>query len=808
MIPSGIPSAFADEKPWFVVNEDNDHFFKCAASLMTEKGLSDYVDYICRGKVTHVFFCVNGQRTSYDSKTWEPIWTGLDEAARPDTATTPDGTHDRWAVNAKSLFDAGIDPYAVWIRRCREKGVSPWVSMRMNDVHDCEITNYFRTTSFYKRHPEYRLDSTGTNTNWFLNQLDYAHPEVREYTLAQVKEIATRWEADGMELDWMRFGHVFKLGEETKNAPILDAFMREASASIRAAGKQIAVRVPYDPDVCSEYGFNVVAWAKEGLIDVIIPAPFIRTASDLPVEAWREALAGFPVKIVPDLGCETDASDRESVATVYRGVAQSFFAQGADGVYLYNLPYKSNALYSSDSRGKAYCARLDIAAELYENGILPEDLKHLDIDCPTSVHDWPSSSMRNDARWDVRFAAERPRFRALQEEIDRVSLNGGGRVEVIGTVYCDGPIRLKNDVELHFADGAKLVFTDNPERYLPAVRSTWEGVECLNRSPLIYAYGVTNVAVTGRGTIAPRIERWKDWMDRHGQSDCVAATRQLYDWCSFGTPVEERDVTRLKGANARPQLLQFNRCKNVRLSGFRIRQSPFWCVHLFLCKDVEIRGLDIVALGHNNDGIDVEMTRDALIEGCSFRQGDDAIVIKAGRNQDGWRLATPSENVEIRNCRVHRGNTVLGIGSEMSGGVRNVWMHDCILDGFGGSVLQVKTNERRGGYIRDVRVERIDAPGTLLFAAFALDTDCYYQWRKFPTHKVCPTEISDVVVSDVRCERAECRLNMAGDARHPAKRISVRNLYVARPQGKDVVKNVELSENPTNNQAKERNEKK
>ena len=106
----------ASPAPWFVVNEDNDHFFKCDSSLMTERGLSDYVDYICRGKVTHVFFCVNGQRTSYDSKTWEPIWAGMNEKARPDTATKPDGTQDRWAVNAKKLFDAGIDPYAVWIR--------------------------------------------------------------------------------------------------------------------------------------------------------------------------------------------------------------------------------------------------------------------------------------------------------------------------------------------------------------------------------------------------------------------------------------------------------------------------------------------------------------------------------------------------------------------------------------------------------------------------------------------------------------------------------------------------------------------
>ena len=100
-----------------------------------------------------------------------------------------------------------------------------------------------------------------------MQQLDYAFPEVRAYHMAQVKEIAARWPADGVELDWMRFGHVFKPGEETENAHFLDDFMREASAAIRAAGRKVAVRVPYDPEVCREFGFNVVKWAKEGLVD-------------------------------------------------------------------------------------------------------------------------------------------------------------------------------------------------------------------------------------------------------------------------------------------------------------------------------------------------------------------------------------------------------------------------------------------------------------------------------------------------------------------------------------------------------------
>jgi len=405
------------------------------------QGLEDYVDYMCRGKVTHVFFCVAGQRTSYDSRTWEPIWKGLDEPARPDTAMAADGTHDRWAVNAKTLFDAGVDPYAVWIARCRTKGVSPWISLRMNDVHGCDMPGYFRLSSFYKAHPEWRLDPSGTNASWFQNQLDYARREVRDYHLAQVREIAVRWPADGVELDWMRFGHVFRLGEERANAHLLDAFMREASGAIRASGKRVAVRVPYDPDLCAEYGFNVLSWAQEGLVDVVIPAPFIKMTSELPVTRWRQALEGANVRLVPDLGCEVPVAERTSVPKTYRRVAKRFISQGADGVYLYNLPYKSDARYSSDACGKAWCPTVDVAAELYAGGLSDGGETEWDVGLPCMPADWPYPEMRHDV---VPAGRDGP---ALQAAIDRASSAGGGRVVLTNGIYERATLYLKSNVK-------------------------------------------------------------------------------------------------------------------------------------------------------------------------------------------------------------------------------------------------------------------------------------------------------------------------------------------------------------------------
>mgnify|MGYP000099122350 CR=1 FL=1 len=144
------------------------------------------------------------------------------------------------------------------------------------------------------------------------------------------------------------------------------------------------------------------------------------------------------------------------------------------------------------------------------------------------------------------------------------------------------------------------------------------------------------------------------------------ALKELYTMASTDVPVEQRQMA--KGENhLRPHLIHFNRCKNVLLDEFKIRQSPFWTIHLYMCDGGIVRNLDVKAHGHNNDGIDLEMSRNFLIENCVFDQGDDAVVIKAGRNQDAWRLNTPCENIVIRHCNILKGHTLLGIGSE------NVW---------------------------------------------------------------------------------------------------------------------------------------
>ena len=271
---------------------------------------------------------------------------------------------------------------------------------------------------------------------------------------------------------------------------------------------------------------------------------------------------------------------------------------------------------------------------------------------------------------------------------------GGGRVVVPAGEWLTGPIHFKSNCNLYLGEGAKVVFEDDLSLYYPAVQASWEGAECMNVSPLVYAFECENIAISGPGMLAPKMDFWRTWFARPDSH--IQATRQLYAMCSTQVPVEDRHMER-EGVQMRPHLIHFNRCTNIQLDGFKIRESPFWTIHTFMCKDVWAHHLDVYAHGHNNDGIDLEMTQHAIVEDCTFDQGDDAVVIKAGRNQDGWALDMPTQDVVVRRCEVVQGHCLLGIGSEMSGGVRRVYMHDCHSGDQVYRLFYIKTRGKRIG---------------------------------------------------------------------------------------------------------------
>ena len=351
---------------------------------------------------------------------------------------------------------------------------------------------------------------------------------------------------------------------------------------------------------------------------------------------------------------------------------------------------------------------------------------------------------------------------------------GGGRVVVPKGTYLTGAIDFRSNCNLFLDEGATLEFTDDPADY-PEAFTTWEGIECYNHSPLIYAFGVTNVAITGKGTIAPRMDFWRTWFARPPEH--MKATEHLYYWCATNAPLESRRLLALDRAHMRPHLIQFNRCGNVLLDGFKIRESPFWMIHLYHSENCVVRNLDTCAHGHNNDGVDVDMTKNVLIENCHFDQGDDGIVLKAGRNADAWRIGRCTENVVVRDCDLVNCHSLLGIGSELSGGVRNVWMTRCTVEDTY-AMLRIKTGPRRGGFVENVFMDH--CRGKRMNRVFSLLTNYSAQWGRFPDFELRRTKIRNVNLSDCEAAFASVGVELHGDGLMPPSGIRVRNVRVGR----------------------------
>ncbi len=392
---------------------------------------------------------------------------------------------------------------------------------------------------------------------------------------------------------------------------------------------------------------------------------------------------------------------------------------------------------------------------------------------PLEMYAFPSRDFPI-TRYGARPDDVKANIQAFAKAMTACNKAGGGRVVVPAGEWHTGPIHFLNNVNLYLSEGATVVFEDDPQLYLPAVRTSWEGAECMNLSPLVYAYGCENVGISGPGALAPKTEFWKTWYERTDSH--LQATRQLYAMCSTQVPVENRRME-AEGVRMRPHLIQFNRCRNVNLDGFSIRESPFWTIHMYMSEDVWVHGLKVRAHGANNDGIDIELTQHILVEDCSFDQGDDAVVIKAGRNQDGWALDHPTQDVVIRNCEIIKGHCLIGIGSEMSGGVRRVYMHDCHSSDEVHRLLFIKTNHRRGGFIEDITVENVSAARTLCM--LEINTDVMYQWRTIvPTFETVITDINNITLRNAECAVADVVCKLRGDERLPIKTVSLENVHI------------------------------
>jgi polygalacturonase len=311
---------------------------------------------------------------------------------------------------------------------------------------------------------------------------------------------------------------------------------------------------------------------------------------------------------------------------------------------------------------------------------------------------------------------------AIRKAIEACRAAGGGRVVVPPGVFLTGPIHLKSNVELYLAEGSTLKFAPEPAKYMPVVFTRFEGVECMNYSPLIYAFEQENIAVTGRGTLdgSASNDNWWGWARRGaGPPLAAAGIRQLRDQSEKGVPVKERVFG--AGQYLRPNFIQPYRCRNVIIEGITIRNSPMWEIHPVLCTNVTVRGVTVDSHGPNNDGCNPESSRDVLIENCVFDTGDDCIAIKSGRDTDGRRVGVAAENIIVRGCTMKDGHGGVVMGSEISGDCRNVFVENCRMDSpHLDRALRFKSNARRGGTVENVFMRKVQI-GSVAEAVLTID---------------------------------------------------------------------------------------
>jgi polygalacturonase len=379
---------------------------------------------------------------------------------------------------------------------------------------------------------------------------------------------------------------------------------------------------------------------------------------------------------------------------------------------------------------------------------------------------------------------------ALRQAIDEAARAGGGRVVIPQGVTMTGAVHLKSNVHIYVPKDATLRFIPDPKLY-PIVPTRFEGLECMNYSPFVYAYNQQNIAITGGGTLdgQANCDHWWPWSGKSrcggkpGDPDQRKARAALMEMAEKGVPVEQRVFG--DGGYLRPMFVQPYRCSNVLIEGVTIVNSPMYEMHPVLCRNVTVRDVTVSSHGPNNDGCDPESSSDVLIEGCIFDTGDDCIAIKSGRNADGRRLHTASENIIIQNCTMKDGHGGVTLGSECTGGIRNVYAQDCRMDSPNlDRVLRFKDNAMRGGVIENIYMRNVQAGQV---AGPAIEVDLMYE--EGPNGPYKPL-VRNVEVANLDLKKCRKALSLRGYRDAPIQNVVLRHCTFEHAAEPNAIENI------------------
>ncbi|WP_031499274.1 hypothetical protein [Bryobacter aggregatus] len=339
------------------LNEDPNHFFVARrARRLTHEIIRQWVDQYADTQVSELVLNVNAMRSSFASKQREAWWTGFDPKGGKDqpflSPVAPASRqvfHD-WIRCGWQMNEDKLDLYSIWIPEIRRRKISPWLSIRMNDLHNVDQEDHPMHSSFWRENKQFRRVPYRDEQR--DKALDYAHPEVRDYYLRYIEECCERYDFDTLELDWMRHGFHFRPGYEDAGARILTQYHSEIRKLLNQWQRRrkhpigLAVRVPGSPLAARHLGMDAAAWAHNNDVNYVTATNYWRTVdTNMPIEEWRALLpkqctlaAGLELGCNAFLGSvagDGRAWQSNSLESV-RGVAAAYLHRGVDRIYLFN----------------------------------------------------------------------------------------------------------------------------------------------------------------------------------------------------------------------------------------------------------------------------------------------------------------------------------------------------------------------------------------------------------------------------------------------------------------------------------------
>jgi polygalacturonase len=330
--------------------------------------------------------------------------------------------------------------------------------------------------------------------------------------------------------------------------------------------------------------------------------------------------------------------------------------------------------------------------ECYRNRLLPALL------LLTGANAWGAGPVFNILDYGARNDGSASATAAIRSAIQAAKAAGGGTVFVPAGKYVTGPIELVSNLVLHIDAGATLWFQASSEP--PLMKGRWLGTECITPMPLIGGANLENVAITGRGTVTTAQE---DWRKLASLPEATGFWTSVLQRLELKQPVPAEDFQKA-ARSFRPMFIGTTESRNVLIEGIRILGAPYWAIHVLYSEKVVIRDVAIETYGAGADGIDIDSCRDVRISNCYLDTGDDSICLKSGKDADGRRVNRPTENVTITNCVVHHGHGGVALGSETSGGIRNVVASNIVCKGTEKGV-RIKSTRGRGGVVENIRFQ-------------------------------------------------------------------------------------------------------